>query len=614
MLQSDDLLTFRYQSPAVTPQCLPVIKLLDRSRRRRALRRAVGTPVTASAVALAVAVALAGPAAAGPLDGPLGGGSGSSGGSGGSGDGSAVGIGTLWGDSQLDLLSLDPGGRGYDPRRDPSSLYSITTAIGARGVWSQRDARGAAITGKGVTVAVLDSGVAPVAGLSGKLVQGPDLSLESNSPQPLSKDSFGHGTHMASIIGAADAVPTTAAGTPLSSDGKAQLGVAPGAQLLALKLANSDGSTDVSQVIAAIDWVVEHRRDNGMNVRVINLSYGTDSQQDYRSDPLAAAVERAWQRGIVVVASAGNDGPQSGGLNDPAYDPYVLAVGSTSPDRSLLTRTLQDLPLGSVPTASLAWGSSSTSEYTSRGTSSRPVDLAAPGRSVVGLAAGGSTIDREHPEGRVSGDSSGRLLRGSGTSQAAAVVSGAAALLLQADPTLTPDAVKAALTSTAQPVSGGDRRDVGAGQLDVRRALGVVQTASAGWWPSKAQLSKRQAFPTSTGLGSLDAARGGFHLVDPETGQELRGEVDVQGRAWDGRAWRSAAERDATWSGGYYLGERWSGDTWASGTAWAGARWSGARWSGARWSSVDWDGARWSGARWSGARWSSSQYDGARWS
>ncbi len=575
-------------------QCLPVTSLPD--RRRRALRRAVRTPVAASATALAVAVALAGPAAAAPLGGQPSGSGGSS--------RPAAATGSLWGDSELDQISLDPSRRQYDPTRDPSSLYSITTAVGARGVWSQRDARGAAITGRGVTVAVLDSGVAPVQGLSGKLVQGPDLSLESNSSQALSKDTFGHGTHMASIIGAADAVPTTAAGTPLSSDGKAQLGVAPGAQLLALKLANTDGSTDVSQVIAGIDWVVEHRDDNGMNVRVINISYGTDSQQSYRSDPLAAAVERAWQRGIVVVASAGNDGPDSGGLNDPAYDPYVIAVGSTSPDRSALGQVLATTPL-----APLAWKSSSTSEYTSRGTAERGADLAAPGRSVVGLLAEGSTIDRDHPEGRVSGDPSGRLLRGSGTSQAAAVVSGAAALLLQADPTLTPDAVKAALTSTAQPVRGADRRDVGAGQLDVAKAVGVVQRAKAGSWPARAQISQRQSFPTSTALGSLESSRGTSHLADPETGQELRGEVDVQGRTWDGAAWNRAAAEDATWVGGSYLGVVWTGDSWSSATAWKGVRWSGVRWSGVRWSDTSWD-----GVRWSGVRWSSSRYDGVRWS
>ena len=95
-----------------------------------------------------------------------------------------------------------------------------------------------------------------------------------------------------------------------------------------MKVATADGATDVSQVIAAIDWVVQHRKDNGMNIRVINLSYGTSSTQSYVLDPLAHAVENAWRAGIVVVAAAGNDGAGRA-LTMPAADPYVIAVGAT---------------------------------------------------------------------------------------------------------------------------------------------------------------------------------------------------------------------------------------------------------------------------------------------
>jgi serine protease AprX len=513
-------------------------------------------------------------------------------------------LGTVWGDRRTDDLSRNPLTGQYDARRDPGSLYSITTAIGARSVWQQTDARGAALTGKGVTVAVVDSGVSPVRGLDGKLVQGPDLSIEANSPTPLPADSFGHGTHMASIIGASDAVATSRAGSPSATDSTAQLGVAPGAGLLALKLANTDGSTDVSQVIAGLDWVVEHRDDNGMDVRVVNLSFGTSGLQDYQVDPLAAAVERAWHRGVVVVVSAGNEGKGSAGLTNPAIDPYVIAVGATSPSTSLLS----SIATGATQAWS-TWGSPSSASFSSRGTSARPVDVAAPGTSVVGLRAPGSFVDAEHPEGRVAADASTRLFRGSGTSQAAAVVSGAAALLLQADPTLTPDAVKAVLKATADPVWGADRRDVGAGQVDVAAALRTVKAAAAGDTRAKAVLASRQAFPKATGLGSLEAARGDAHLVDPGTGEALAGEVDVQGRPWDGRVWAAAAARDETWSGGLWLGERWSGDAWTSATGWERARWSDAAWQRARWSAAGWD-----SARWSRARWSSANYDSARWS
>ncbi|PWJ53010.1 serine protease AprX [Quadrisphaera granulorum] len=565
----------------------------NRRSRRAALRRAVGLPVVVSTLVAAAGLATAAPALASTPGSP---------------DlrattSGSMDDGTMWGDHNCDLLSFSPSSRVYDPLRDPGSLYSITTAIGARDVWGQTDSRGQAITGKGVTVAVLDSGVAQIPGLN-NVVQGPDLSIEGNSPQRFSTDTFGHGTHMASIIGANDPTWTSWTGTPQSSDGRAQLGVAPGAQLLALKLGNTDGTTDVSQVIAGIDWVVEHRRDNGMNVRVINLSYGTDSTQAYQSDPLAAAIERAWQRGIVVVASAGNEGKNSGGINDPAYDPYAIAVGSTSPNNSTLTQLVNTF----TPLAWKAWQQPSSSDFSSRGTWSRTVDIAAPGKSVAGLRDYNSQIDRQHPEGRVYQDATGRLFRGSGTSQAAAVVSGAAALLLQANPNLTPDAVKAALTSTATPVYGADQRDVGAGQVNVKSALSVVQNAARGNWSAQNQISKRQTWQTSNGLGSLEAARGGANLVDPDNGAVLQGEIDVQGQRWDGRTWNYLASRDATWSGGIYMNNRWTGDRWSSGTQWQGSRWSGSRWSGSRWSSVQWDGSRWSGSRWSGSRWSGNNW------
>lgn len=573
---------------------------------RRAARRLRGAALAGTALATAVALVPAAPALAAAPE-ATGGGSPTtaavSAGPLGSGILTSV-LGTLWGDRRADDLSRNPLTGQYDARRDPGSLYSITTAIGARSAWQQTDARGAAITGKGVTVAVVDSGVAPVRGLSSKLVQGPDLSIEANSPTPLSTDSYGHGTHMASIIGASDPVATSRAGSPSVLDSSAQLGVAPGAGLLALKLATTDGSTDVSQVIAGLDWVVEHRDDNGMHVRVVNLSFGTSGLQDYQVDPLAAAVERAWHRGVVVVVSAGNEGKGSDGLTNPAIDPYVIAVGATSPSASPVSTVLTG-----ASQAWNGWSSPTSASFSSRGTSSRPVDLSAPGTSVVGLRDPGSFVDTEHPEGRVAADSSSRLFRGSGTSQAAAVVSGAAALLLQADPSLTPDAVKSVLQATADPVWGADRRDVGAGQVDVAAALRTVKAAASGDARAKAVLAARQTFPEATGLGSLEAARGDAHLADPVTGEALTGEVDVQGRPWDGRVWADAAARDATWSGGLWLGERWSGDRWATTAGWERARWSDAAWQRARWSAAGWD-----SARWSRARWSSASYDSARWS
>lgn len=508
-------------------------------------------------------------------------------------------VGTVWGDQKADKSALDSYGKN-DAARDAGSLFTITTAIGARDVWRTKDATGRSVTGRGVTVAVLDSGVATVPGLDapGKVVQGPDLSLEANSGTEMGTDTFGHGTHMAGIIATYDAVavdPKT--GAPHANDASKQLGVAPDAGLLALKLASTDGSTDVSQVIAGLDWVAQHRTDNGMNVRVVNLSFGTASVQPYQLDPLAAAAENAWRHGLVVVVSGGNGGPDAGGLTDPAIDPYVIAVGSSDP---------QDKPAGWTKNPTVA-------DFSSRGTADRHVDLLAPGRSVVSLRDPGSYVDEQNPEGRLAGESAGRLFRGSGTSQAAAVVSGSAALLLQAYPQLSPDQVKAALVSTATEVKGVSALDGGAGQLDVQGAVAAVKQAVAATDPSVTLLGARQNFPVASGLGSLEAARGGANLADPETGETLAGEVDVQGLAWDAPTWSALSAQGVSWSGGFWNRSRWSGDGWTS-QGWERSRWSGAGWLRSRWSDVSWDRSRWSRSRWSVGSWERSRWSAASWS
>jgi serine protease AprX len=514
--------------------------------------------------------------------------------------GSAEVVGTLWGDAKADKTALGLYDKN-DAKKDPGSLYTITDAIGAREVWKAKDAQGRAVTGRGVTVAVIDSGVEAVPGLDapGKIVRGPDLSMESNSETPLSADTFGHGTHMASIIAAKDLVDVDPkSGAPKADDAAKQLGVAPDAQLLALKLASTDGSTDVSQIIAALDWVAEHRTDNGMNVRVVNLSFGTSSPQPYELDPLAAAAEHAWRQGLVVVVSGGNAGRDAGGLTDPAIDPFVLAVGASDPNNKVD-----------------GWKKHPrVADFSSRGTEARHVDLLAPGSSVVGLRAPGSYVDLNHPEGLVAGDPAQRLFRGSGTSQAAAVVSGAAALLLQAYPQLTPDQVKAALVSTTDELKGAaDPIDAGSGQIDVRDAMEAVKKAVASKTPSSTLLAATQTFPAATGAGSIELARGGANLVDPETGAILSGEVDIQGQPWDGQAWAQQSAAGTTWSGGVWNRARWSGDQWAA-DGWSRARWSGTSWSRARWSDVSWDRARWSRARWSDASWERARWSGTAWS
>src|SRR5689334_20946864 len=264
---------------------------------------------------------------------------------------------------------------------------------------------------------------------------------------------------MGSIIAASDT------SVPLD-DPNSYSGVAPGAKLISLKVATSDGATDVSQVIAGIDWVVAHRNDPGLNIRVLNLSFGTNSVQSEQVDPLSHAVESAWRNGIVVVVSVGNDGAAATSITMPALNPYVIAVGATDSQ------------------ATEAYGDDTLATFSSVGSTSRHADFLAPGTSIVGLRDPGSYIDVNYPTGLVPGDSTGRLFRGSGSSQAAAVTSGAVALLLQKRPTLTPDQVKALLIATANPLSKVTSYAKGAGELDISKAMNAtVPSVYTQSWP-----------------------------------------------------------------------------------------------------------------------------------
>ena len=468
-------------------------------------------------------------------------------------------------------VTLNHAVDGYDAGTEPGSISNTVDTVKARHAW--RDG----LRGNGVDVALIDSGVLPVNGLSApdKVVHGPDLSFESQAPGLRYLDSYGHGTHLAGIIAGRDdgAVNTN------EDDGNHHRfkGVAPNARIVNVKVANAMGATDVSQVIAAIDWVVQHRNSGGLNIKVLNLSFGTDGVQDYVLDPLSYAAEVAWHKGIVVVVAAGNRGFGNSKLNNPAYNPYVIAVGASD------TKGTADVSDDTVP------------EWSSRGDGQRNPDVVAPGRSIASLRAPGSLLDQQNPQA-VSG---GRLFRGSGTSQAAAVVSGAAAVLLQQRPNLTPDQVKALLTSTATPLPNADPQAQGNGLINIRNAKSAATPVVAQTWPR------------STGVGSLEAARGSAHLE--MNGTLLEGEMDIFGTPWDGQTWSGQTWSGQTWSGGDWNGQTWSGQTW-SGQTWSGQTWSGQTWSGQTWSGQTWSGQTWSGQTWSGQTWSGQTWSGQTWS
>lgn len=518
------------------------------SHRRRALRLAAATAVATATLLAPIAVAPAGASDGGGLLGGL--------------------LGLVGGvveeaDATVEGVAFGTTGR-LDPfATQPSAVLQPGQVAGLIDA-DRLHQRG--ITGAGVDVALVDTGVAPVPGLDadGAVVVGPDLSFDAQgSDMPAGIDAYGHGTHMASLIAGRGTTQTR--------------GIAPGARILDMKVGASNGAVDVSQVIAAVNWVDQHRDEPGMDVRVLNLSYGTDGVQPHQVDPLAHAVETAWRHGIVVVVAAGNSG---GALTNPAIDPYVLTVGAADMGR-FAAAPFDD----------------SVADFSSVGTPERRVDVVAPGVSLVGARVPGSTVDQEHPEARVGSTQ----IRGSGTSQAAAVVSGAVALLLQQRPELTPDQVKEILTETADPLRGSPGWAQGAG---------LVQVRDAG---TERPDGPPQTHPVSTGLGTLDGARGTMRLGDGET--ELAGEVDVLDAPWDAPTWAAATTAGTTWDGGRWNGNTWSGDGWADAGegSFTGRTWRGQAFSGRTWRGATWTGRTWRGEAWSGRTWRSDIWTGRTW-
>jgi serine protease AprX len=476
---------------------------------------------------------------------------------------------------------------GYDPTTDATSLYNTAQTIGAKAYWRN------GITGKGVDVALIDSGVVPVNGLTtpGKVLNGPDLSFDSQVPGRMYLDAYGHGTHMAGIIsGRDDAVQT---GTNYAQNTTDFLGIAPDSRVVNVKVADSGGAVDVSQVIAAIDWIVQHKSDNGLHIKVINLSFGTDSTQSYVLDPLAYAAEVAWKSGIVVVAAVGNDGSNALGVADPASDPYVIAVGAADTQ-------------GTVNP-----GDDTVAAFSSGGNGARNPDLVAPGVHIASLRNPGSTIDQRYGGTAAVGS---RFFRGSGTSQATAVVSGAAALVLQQHPGYTPDMVKRLLTKTATTL--GTPVASLLGLITVTQPLPATQQGNG-------EVSLRDAysagvctcwtqnFAPSQGTGTLEAARGSLHVT--ANGVTLTGEQDVQSSAFNAASMAALEASGQSWSGGTWNGQTWSGQSW-SGQSWSGQSWSGQSWSGQSWSGQSWSGQSWSGQSWSGQSWSGQSWSGQSWS
>jgi serine protease AprX len=426
---------------------------------------------------------------------------------------------------------------------------SFVTQTGATQLAGQTD------TGQGVTVAVLDTGIDNLPDFSGRLVGGVDLSGEGNPFQ----DSFGHGTFVAGLI----------AGNGASSNGQYS-GEAPGANLVSIKVAGANGSTKLGTLISGLQWAVKNQSTYG--IRVLNMSLGFQPTQSTENNPLDMAVERTWNAGIAVVASAGNAGPYNGTILSPGDDPLVITVGA-----------LDDLAQSNVAQDEMT-------DFSSVGPTSpdgwvKP-DVVTSGRSVVSLAAPGSTIYNGNPSARIG---SGNFV-GSGTSFSTAITSGAAALVLARNPQLVPNQVKGDLLATTSPGPVGNPFVDGHGALN---AYAAATSSTVSFNQSTAGLA-----PTKNGSTVSLAPTRPVDTWNPSL--------------WSGVTWSGSEWNGAAWNGSEWNGSEWNGAAW-NGAAWNGSEWNGAAWNGSEWNGAAWNGSEWNGSEWNGAAWNGSEWNGSEW-
>lgn len=361
-------------------------------------------------------------------------------------------------------------------RNDASDTHAVLASQGLGGAAGQNGA------GAGVRIAVVDTGVSDTAALnraSGRLIDAADASVPGQvATGGTYTDGYGHGTFMADVI---------AGGAVDGTDGK-NIGVAPGATVLVVRVARSDGTTSLSRVLGGLEWVAAHAGE----VDVANLSLSrTRPHGQYGPDPLTDAVEAVRDAGVSVVVSAGN---RRGTVGDPGFDPRVLTVGAA------------DLETGRVAPFS---GSDRVHGV------AKP-EVVASGVDVLGVLPTDSVLAKAPATKRLADG----LYRGSGTSQATAIVSGLAALLLAKHPSATPAQVKASLRCAARPMPGN------------RDGAGLVQTT------------------TTVGAGADGQALDGSG--------DATGEVGFDANAWAANAWAANA-----WAANAWAANAWAANAWA---------------------------------------------------
>ncbi len=364
--------------------------------------------------------------------------------------------------------------------------------------------------GKGIGIAILDTGVADTAALSRTnhhLYSGPDYSGESSA----TRDGFGHGTFMADLISGG------------SVSGHA-IGVAPAAVLIDVKVATADGTTNLSNVLSGMDWVAKNA---SKGIRVMSMSLSATRPQDaYGRDPLTEGADAVMRAGVVVVVSAGNDPTTVG---DPAQDPYLMAVGA----------------------AQTTDGERSTASFSGHGVVENLIrpDVVAPGVSILSMLPPSSLIASTHP----SAAAGHGLYRGSGTSQATALTAGAVAAFLSQHSSASPDDVRVSFAQEARPLDGWAD---GAGLITIPESVHLASdNANAGAGGAGTSTSSNPSPDASSWSASSWSAS------------------SWSASSWSASSWSASSWSASSWSASSWSASSWSASSWSA-SSWSASSWS----------------------------------------
>lgn len=399
------------------------------------------------------------------------------------------------------------------------ALGHVTNTTGAAAV-RNLNGSSSSLEGSGIGIVIIDSGIdTGHVSLGGRRDNNVLYSLDFTG-EGRTDDPYGHGSHVTGLV----------AGNGVISDGAFE-GIAPKANLINLRVLNADGTGSVSSMLAALDWIYTNRNHPVYNIKVVNISLGTEAIDSYRHDPICIAVRKLADAGIVVVAAAGNEGKDENGnkiygqIHSPGNDPSVITVGAVNTyGTDIRSDDVMTSYSSRGPTRSFYTDVNGVAHYDNL---IKP-DLTAPGNKLISTQAENNHLVTRNPElyAYSTGSHARKMMRLSGTSMSAPLVAGTAALMLQANPNLTPNMIKMILMYTAQPINGANMFEQGAGQLNTEGAVRLaklIRPDLSSSTPVGAPLLTTDRFSAASTISGQTFAWGGGVILDHSyaTGTDL---------------------------------------------------------------------------------------------